>query len=196
MVTSKDDIMRQAIVDAAQKLFQQFGLAKTTMEDIAKVVGKGKSSLYYYYATKEEIFEAVVEKEKNNIQAEIDAAINKEEAAEDKLRLLALTKHKALRKRRLLYKLGHVELPDNVCMFNIIKKRYHEAEANILKMILALGMATGEFRQVDEEELDMLVAVFSNSLKGMQLELSWGDYRGSAPNLINKTLDVLIRGIK
>jgi AcrR family transcriptional regulator len=188
--------MRQAIVDAAQKLFQQFGLAKTTMEDIAKVVGKGKSSLYYYYATKEEIFEAVVEKEKNNIQAEIDAAINKEEAAEDKLRLLALTKHKALRKRRLLYKLGHVELPDNVCMFNIIKKRYHEAEANILKMILALGMATGEFRQVDEEELDMLVAVFSNSLKGMQLELSWGDYRGSAPNLINKTLDVLIRGIK
>lgn len=196
MVTSKDDIVRQSIVDAAQKLFQQFGLAKTTMEDIAKVVGKGKSSLYYYYATKEEIFEAVVVKEKNDIQAEIDAAISKENSAENKLRLLALTKHKALRKRRLLYKLGHIELPDSLCMFNIIKKRYHEAEANILKMILALGMATGEFRQVDEADLDMIVTVFANSLKGMQIDLSFGDYRGSATNLIHKTLDVLIGGIK
>jgi len=196
MVTSKDDIIRHAIVAAAQKLFQQFGLRKTTMEDIAKVVGKGKSSLYYYYATKEEIFEAVVEKEKTNIQAEIDAAIGKEDSAENKLRLLALTKHKALRKRKLLYKLGHVDLPENLCMFNIIKKRYHEAETDILKMILALGMATGEFKQVDEEELDLMVKVFANSLKGMQLDLSFGDYRGSAPNLINKTLDVLIGGIK
>lgn len=59
----KDDIVKADILKAAEKLFQQFGLRKTTMEDIAKAMGKGKSTLYYYYNNKEEIFDAVVMKE-------------------------------------------------------------------------------------------------------------------------------------
>ncbi len=33
------------------------------MEDIAKAAGKGKSTLYYYYTSKDEIFNAVIEDE-------------------------------------------------------------------------------------------------------------------------------------
>ncbi|OYW78704.1 MAG: TetR family transcriptional regulator, partial [Sphingobacteriia bacterium 32-37-4] len=45
----KEEIFKEDIIREAQKLFQAYGLKKTTMEDIAKALGKGKSTLYYYY---------------------------------------------------------------------------------------------------------------------------------------------------
>ncbi|MNI09435.1 HTH-type transcriptional regulator MtrR [compost metagenome] len=36
--------------------FERYGLEKTTLEDIAKTVGLNKTSLYYYYKNKEDIF--------------------------------------------------------------------------------------------------------------------------------------------
>ena len=51
------------LIEAAGVTFSRFGYRKTTMDDIAFAAGKGKSSLYYYFKNKEEVFEAVVEKE-------------------------------------------------------------------------------------------------------------------------------------
>ena len=59
----KDEVIVREIVSSARGLFEKFGLKKTTMEDIAKEAGKGKSSLYYYFESKYEIFEAVVDQE-------------------------------------------------------------------------------------------------------------------------------------
>jgi AcrR family transcriptional regulator len=67
MIVAKDDIIKDDILKEAQKLFQQFGVKKTTMEDIAKAMGKGKSTLYYYYCSKEDIFDAVITKEMDEV---------------------------------------------------------------------------------------------------------------------------------
>ena len=48
----KDEIIIKEVIEAAKVLFQRYGLKKTTMEDIAKFVGKGKSTLYYYFPSK------------------------------------------------------------------------------------------------------------------------------------------------
>ncbi len=44
MSISKDEIVKGEIVTKAQKLFQQFGLKKTTMDEIAEASGKAKST--------------------------------------------------------------------------------------------------------------------------------------------------------
>jgi len=67
MIVPKDDHIREEILEEAQKLFRQFGLKKTTMEDIAKAMGKGKSTLYYYFCSKEDIFDAVILKEMGKV---------------------------------------------------------------------------------------------------------------------------------
>ena len=61
---TKDDSMVREILSTAKNLFAQHGLKKTTMEDIANAMGKGKSTLYYYFPGKIEIFEAVVDEER------------------------------------------------------------------------------------------------------------------------------------
>lgn len=54
---SKDP--RQSIIDAAEKLFLQYGYRRTTVEDIAKAAGIAKGSVYMHFDSKEAIFIAL-----------------------------------------------------------------------------------------------------------------------------------------
>ena len=60
---NKKDANRDAILEIAQEIFSKFGYKKTTLDDIANAVRKGKSSLYYYFSSKEDLFQAVIMKE-------------------------------------------------------------------------------------------------------------------------------------
>ena len=50
--------VKEQILQGAQKLFQSKGLGSITMEEVAQSIGKGKSSLYYYFKSKEDLFMA------------------------------------------------------------------------------------------------------------------------------------------
>ena len=51
---------REEILDAAHTLFTTKGFQPTTMEDILKVVGIAKGTLYYHFPSKEQILRALV----------------------------------------------------------------------------------------------------------------------------------------
>lgn len=52
---------RKSIVDAAIRAFQEEGYDNTSMDRIAEVAGASKRTLYNHFASKEALFEAVVE---------------------------------------------------------------------------------------------------------------------------------------
>ncbi len=51
------------ILEAAKKAFAYYGYDKTTLDDIGKIAGLNKASLYYYYKNKESIFIDVIKTE-------------------------------------------------------------------------------------------------------------------------------------
>lgn len=51
---------KSEILKAARECFARFGYEKTTLDDIGKMVGLNKASLYYYYKNKEAIFADVI----------------------------------------------------------------------------------------------------------------------------------------
>jgi AcrR family transcriptional regulator len=51
---------RQALLDAAEKLFMEQGFGASSMEAIAKAAGISKKTIYCFFETKEELFEAVM----------------------------------------------------------------------------------------------------------------------------------------
>ena len=53
---------RERILDAAEQLFATRGYAETTLREIAAQVGIQNPSIYKHFATKAEIYEAVVER--------------------------------------------------------------------------------------------------------------------------------------
>ena len=62
-----DTDIKNRIVEVAQNIFKKYGFRKSTMDEIAVAAGKGKSTLYHYFKSKEEVFAAVIEKEGNTM---------------------------------------------------------------------------------------------------------------------------------
>ena len=54
------DQKQQAIIEAAIKRFAHFGVAKTTMNEIANDLGLSKASLYYYFPDKLNLYASVL----------------------------------------------------------------------------------------------------------------------------------------
>ena len=55
------NLRKKSILDGALKVFKIHGIEKTTMDEIAVESGFGKATLYYYFASKDEVFIAIME---------------------------------------------------------------------------------------------------------------------------------------
>lgn len=64
-----------AILDAARDLFLEFGLRRTTMDDVARRAGVGRVTVYRHYADKNALFAEVVMRECARGLREIERAI-------------------------------------------------------------------------------------------------------------------------
>ena len=60
MKASKEE-KRKLIIDAATKVFSQKGYHKTRMEEIAALAGIGKGTIYEYFTSKIQLFQAMIE---------------------------------------------------------------------------------------------------------------------------------------
>jgi AcrR family transcriptional regulator len=67
---------RDKILSVANKLFSRFGFHKTSMDEIAKIARKAKGSLYYHFASKEDLFKEVVSKELINLKNQLSIIID------------------------------------------------------------------------------------------------------------------------
>ena len=53
---------RAAILDAALRVFGQYGFRRTSMDDIAREAGIGKGTIYLSFTSKDEVFQALSER--------------------------------------------------------------------------------------------------------------------------------------
>jgi AcrR family transcriptional regulator len=196
MITAKDDIIRDEILKEAQKLFQQYGLKKTTMEDIAKSMGKGKSTLYYYYCSKEEIFDAVILREMGEVFSRVKQAVEKATSAEEKLKAFTLTKIKAVQKRANLYKIVRGELQENLRCIKHLHTEYDTQEINLVKDILLFGVNNGEFSKLISKELDILPSVMVSSLRGLERDMFADTRYNKLESRMESIVGIMIRGLR
>ena len=71
------------ILDAAQREFSHFGFKKVTMNEIAREVDMGKASLYYYFRTKESLFQAVITREHERFMTSVGAKLESTASARE-----------------------------------------------------------------------------------------------------------------
>ncbi|NIG55607.1 TetR/AcrR family transcriptional regulator [Chitinophaga sp. Cy-1792] len=166
---------RDIIISTAQKLFQQSGLWSITMEDVAKAAGMGKSSMYYYFKSKEEIFTAVLDAEMNGIILETIRQVGSKETLLQQLEAFAMVKYEMVRKRKALYKATETSLDDEMLSkYTDIKLQVHKVylqkEKNVLLQVLIGAMHRHEIRKMNNEELDHAIFIFLASIRGLNRE--------------------------
>ena len=194
-IIQKDEIIIGEIVAGAKTLFERYGLKKTTMEDIAREAGKSKSSLYYYFQSKYEIFEAVVEQEINHLFNTAEKAIEKVPTAKDKLKAYSEVRLCKISKSGNLSQVIKNDLMDNMDVILKMKKKHESRQVKMVRDIIAQGVKSGEFKKIGNSEIDLLSLLFTAAFTGISLPLC-GEHK--FPDLTQKVdviVDVLIHGI-
>lgn len=167
----KDDIIQLQILQAAQQLFQKHGFQKVSMDDVAKAIGKGRSSLYYYFKSKDEIFAAVIDTEIKDIFNEIARAMEKMDTAEEKIHAFCSARIRVARKRRSFFValeagMNADEMSRYAQKKQDINKRMISEEAALLRQAL-----TSDTRIAANPQLDMVIFVLLSSLRGLKQQL-------------------------
>lgn len=191
----KEDIFKEDIIREAQKLFQLYGLKKTTMEDIAKALGKGKSTLYYYYQSKELIFEEVLQRELQEVFRQTQIAVESVESAEEKLKVFAVTRIKVLSNMLNLYRLVCGEFVEQIPCGRVLFNEYSQLEINLIRSILLYGIEKGEFNQEIEQEMDLLPSVVVSSIRGIERDF-FNDKLVGLENTIGAISNLFMKGLK
>jgi AcrR family transcriptional regulator len=155
MSNSQDvkDPIREEIINGAKELFERFGFKKTTMEDIARAIGKSKSALYYYYKTKEDIFEAVVLQEVDEQREQVTEVVKKEESASDKFRMLFISMLEGIKQKANKFSIFRSELHETHFLVESILKQRDSIVEEQLKDILILGISRHEVKMMNNAEM-------------------------------------------
>ena len=202
---TKEEIIREEVIETAQKLFQKFGFSKTTMEDIAKAMGRGKSTLYYYYKSKDEIFEAVILKEADEVFSTVSEATRKASSAEEKLQAYLKTSFETIQSRMNLYGAMKEELfgeGDFLLSRPAMRapiKQYNNRERQAVKDILFLGIENNEFTPDLKENIDLVAYIAITSLRSISVDLAFNEEDLSPffeADKVNAMITILLRGLK
>jgi AcrR family transcriptional regulator len=191
MSIDKNDI-RDQIIEASRIIFEKYGYKKATMDEIAQSMGKGKSSIYYYFKSKEDIYQAVLEYEGEFLRQEIIKALSRLINSTDKLKAYVLTRMKTFRKVSNFYSIIQSDATSHLEFVEKIRNKYDLKEIRLLQDILDEGVEKGDFR-IEDPEL-AAIAIFT-ALKGIEVPMFWSSKRKYAENQLEGLLNVLFYGI-
>ena len=189
---TNDNEQKELILSAAKKLFSRFGLEKTTMEDIAKAAGKGKSSLYYYFKSKEEVYAEVIRKEIAGLKATIRRAIEGEDDPYNKFSMFVGTRLNYLNEKADQYTTIKDEYLKHYQFIQNLTADYSQWEISTIKEIVEYGRDRGLFLVSDSETISR--AIFF-ALKGLEYPWTTNLTRIELEKSVYVLVDILLKGI-
>jgi len=188
----KHNLFEQKIIETAQGIFSRLGFKKTTMDDIARAVFKAKSSLYHYFKSKDEIFQAVIEKEVRMLKEEIEKALASEASPINKLKAYAKTRMKALRRLANFYQAFREEYLESYSFIQKLRQDYDRYEIETIKSLLKEGVEVGLFEVRDP---DLTAEAILMAIKGYEYVWAISPNEDKIENDIDRLFDVLFYGI-
>ncbi len=142
--TGKDEV-REQLVQAARLVFARYGFKKTALDDIAREARKGKSTIYYYFKSKDEIFKAVIDAEAEIRVKVIEDRISGISDSQEKLKTYIYVRMRTLKMVVNYYEAIKNDLLDNLYFVNTFRNEHFEAEVNQVKSMLLEGIDKKHF---------------------------------------------------
>lgn len=190
-MVNKEEFRKKIVVSAGQ-IFSRYGFKKTTMDEIARELKMGKSSIYYYFKSKEEIFEAVVLYEANILRNELTTAIKSVESPVDKMKKYVYVRMKSFEKLANYYNAIFDKNLDHFDFIEKIRAKYDLEELAILRLILFHGARKKVFNVSDSEYTALAVQI---TMKGLEVPLFWKKRELNIEERLEAILEVLFNGI-
>lgn len=97
--------IRTQLIEAGQELFAQFGFERTRIKDLTDAVDIGTSTFYQFYDSKEALYVEVLCVERDELEAEIDAAVSAVDTPREEVRTMLETMFREVHANPLISRL-------------------------------------------------------------------------------------------
>ena len=192
----KDDLVKEHIINSSVAVFKKLGFDKVTMDDIAKAAKKGRSTLYYYFKNKHEVFEQVAEMEYLSIIEPAKAKIEKSNTIEENLRLYNEIKLKSLINKTQEYTFLLEDIKQNFNLAHSLFMKLRHIENRIFQETLTWAIEKKEIAPINQENMQFLAMTMVTAYSSLEKEmLLYGSIENMSVRL-EWLVNILIKGLK
>ncbi len=181
---------RHEIFGASLKLFLKHGFQETSMREIAEEAEIGKSTLYDYFRTKDEILIWGVEDELVDLTAAAREIAAQPSPAVDRLRKIMSNHVEVMMASKELYLRMSFEVQRlSLAAQKRIQIRRH-AYQDLIRQLIDEGIREGSFRKVDSLLVARMLIV------GVTPTIFTSRPTGTPQQMLSTALDVILKGIE
>jgi AcrR family transcriptional regulator len=162
------DNTKESILRVADKLFSRFGFHKTSMDEIARIARKAKGSLYYHFASKEDLFKEVVSIEMINLRNQLSFIVNNPDlTSAEKVKTYLVTRMEILNTAANYHETLKADFFEHFHFIDDLRAELDTWEKENLKKMILQGVEMGEFDIIGD--IDVLLDVFIMIIKGLEI---------------------------
>lgn len=162
-VVKKPEERRNEILDAVDELFSQKGFDGTTTTDILDKVGIARGTLYYYFKSKEDLMDALIERYSNQLLGGANRiAADKDIPIIERIVRVVLSLNLSGGSSEEI--MDHIHKPQNALMHQKIQKMIINEVTPIMAEIIQEGVEQGVFHTPYPYECMEMLITYTNTI--------------------------------
>jgi AcrR family transcriptional regulator len=192
--TAADPSVRERLLGAAASIFARKGYAATSVGEIVAAAAVTKPVLYYWFSSKEGIYQALLEEAFASFEGLLVEAVSAPGGARERLALLCGRALEMMKTHLDIIRIMHAAYygpPQGAPRFDfdVFHTRFREATRRIVEA----GVRAGELRRGDAEGQTWAVVGALNIC--IELQLCHPELAADPRELFDRILDVIMRGV-
>jgi len=166
-ITKDPDIRREELINIAEKLFLKHGYEETPVSDIVKKAKVAQGTFYYYFKSKDEILDAIIDRYLNEVVILIEKQVIRKD-------IDAVEKIMSIVKESISFGQTKVRLVDyfheekNVHLHFKMEQKIYPMLANPLKKIIEQGINEGVFDTKYPYETALLILGTNHTILNLE----------------------------
>ncbi len=199
-VVKEADVRRNEILDVAQQLFYVRGYERTSIQDIIDNIGIAKGTFYYYFSSKLDLLDAVIERMLEHTLEAVKPIVDDDQLnpLEKLERFFAYVASWKLEQKDFFLGLLKVWYDDDNAIFrHKLKVATNNGVVPLLTGIIRQGLEEGIFATDYPDDLAEIILLIGGSLSETLGELLLNtDKNGYAPEFIERKVTVYEHAIE
>lgn len=191
----REDV-RDAILDATNRLLARYGYRKMTMDDLAREVGIGKGTLYLYFKSKQEIALSHIDNIVERLKEKLLSIARENAPPGERLREMLIT--------RVLFRFDSVQhyteslnelLAELRPQLLARRRSYFDEEAKAFAEVIEEGQGLRAFESGEPHKIAHLLLTATNSLLPYSLSTQELGERAELHQKVSQLADLLLAGV-
>jgi len=187
---------REKFIEVARQLFARKGVENTTMNDIASASDKGRRTIYTYFKSKKDIYNAVIEQETDIVMTRLRTIVAKPVPADVKLEEYIEVHFETM--REVVSRNGSLRawFFRDVRKVDRARRAVSRKETILLHQILSEGVAENIF---EIENIPRMAMVITKTIQGLDVPYIREDISETGVDkdeLAKIVISILLNGLK